>query len=175
VASFGERPAQSEGLTRVIHPVCASPPTGELQRHRASVGVDFRALIRRGVRSRSRVLPLDQADALLTFPPSEVCQLDRWAFALPSSASGEGLVAFRRSLPSSRRSRVSIRPSLEVTPKSPSNPLRVFHLPPNRVTFALGDEPRTIRADLAFAKPVRSVLVVPLCRPPAVKPMAQPS
>jgi hypothetical protein len=69
VAWSRERPAQSRGLARGNHPVCASPLTGKLQQHRASVGVDFRALIRRGVRSRSRVLPHDQADALLTFSP----------------------------------------------------------------------------------------------------------
>jgi hypothetical protein len=166
---------QSKGLAHGIHSVCASPPSGKLQQHRASQGVDFRALIRRRVRSRTRVLSPVQADALLTFSPSEVCQLDRWAFALPSSASGEELATFRRSLPSSRRSRVSIRPSLEETPKSPSNPLRVFHLPPNRVTLALGDEPRTVRANLACAKPVRSDLVMPPCRSPAVKQMTQPS
>lgn len=51
VARSRERPAQSRGLTRGIHPVCASPLLGKLQRHRASMGVDFRALIRRGVRS----------------------------------------------------------------------------------------------------------------------------
>jgi hypothetical protein len=69
MTGFGERPVQSKGLAHGIHSVCASPPSGKLQQHRASQGVDFRALIRRRVRSRTRVLSPVQADALLTFSP----------------------------------------------------------------------------------------------------------
>jgi hypothetical protein len=46
-----------------------------------------------------RCYPLNQADALLTFAPSEVCRFSRWAWALPScacSAAG-GVVRRRRS------------------------------------------------------------------------------
>jgi hypothetical protein len=43
---------QSRGLTRGFPSIGTSPSVGKLQFHRASQGVDFRALIRRRVRSR---------------------------------------------------------------------------------------------------------------------------
>jgi len=97
----GERPVRSRGLTRGNCPARASPLAGKLQRRPAGQGVDFRALIRRRVRFWHSVLPPYQADALLTFPPSEVCQPGRWAFALPSSAFDASLIALRRCPPSS--------------------------------------------------------------------------
>jgi hypothetical protein len=173
--SYGERSEQPGGLTRAIPPMGSSPPRGELQRHRASVGVDFRALIRRGVRSRSRVLPLDQADALLTFPPSEVCQLVRWALALPSSASNEDSRTFRCRLP--HRGGPGYRSDrawkeLRRAPPTPCGFLTSLptesHSPPvtSRTLFA----PAVLAHDM-----VRSDLVMPPCRSLTVKQVTQPS
>jgi hypothetical protein len=52
VAGIGEWSEQQRGLTHGIHPLRASPSKGELQRPRVSQGADFRALIRRRVRSQ---------------------------------------------------------------------------------------------------------------------------
>jgi hypothetical protein len=52
VAGIGERLAQQRGLTHGIHPLRTSPWEGELQRPRVSQDADFRALIRRRVRSQ---------------------------------------------------------------------------------------------------------------------------
>jgi hypothetical protein len=130
MTDYGERPVQHEGLSRGVLSVRASPPTGKLQRPRASQGVDFRALIRRRVRSWQRVLPRHQVDALLTFSPFEVMPARPWGVRPPLFRFRWGVG--RLSAPSAliRRFRVSIQSSLEETPRSLFNPLRVFHLPP---------------------------------------------
>jgi hypothetical protein len=175
VARFGERPVQSRGLTRNIHPLCASPLTGKLQQHRASVGVDFRALIRRRVRSQiTGFIPRPGRCSPDLFP-SEVSQLDRWAFALPSSASDRGFSAFQRLLPSSGGPGCRSDRAWKRLRRAPPTPCGFFTSLPNRVTFAFDGEPKAIRPCLACARQVRSDLVVPRRRPATVKQLAQPS
>lgn len=150
---FGERPVRSRGLLRGVLSVRPSPPMGKLQRPRASQGADFRASIRRRVRSRQRVLPHYQADALLTFSPSEVCQLESLGSRPPLFRFRCGFGRLSASSALIWRFRVSIRPSLEDTPKSLSNLLRVFHLPPPTDPLPF---PVMSRARLPFARPFRA-------------------
>jgi len=156
VAGEGERPVRSRGLTRGICPARASPSAGKLQRRPAGQGVDFRALIRRRVRFWQGVLPPYQADALLTFPPSEVYQLDRWAFALPSSAFDASLIAFRRRPPSSGGPGYRSDRAWKKLRRVSSTPCGFLTSLPDRAASALGDEPRPSTPGCAFASPERT-------------------
>jgi len=95
VAGISERSVSHRGLTHDIHPVRASPWSGKLQRPRVSQGVDFRALFRRRVRSRHTGVTPWPGRCSPDLSPSEVYQLVRWAFALPSSAFKTGTRLFR--------------------------------------------------------------------------------
>jgi hypothetical protein len=168
----GERPVQARGLMRGFPSACTSPPMDKLQQPPVSQGVDFRALIRQRVRSRYESVTPRPGRCSLDLSPSEVFELDRWAYALPSSALIEETVAFRRPPPppggSGYRSdrtwrklrRVSSTPcgfltSLPTEPLSPPVMSRV--LPP----------PSGLRRLEALCS------VVPPCRSSVVKQMTQ--
>jgi len=78
------------------------------------------------------VRPPVEADALLAFTLFEAYQASRWALALPSYACRLAApTALRRERPETTtwpRSRVSIRPTLEGSPKRPLSLPEVFHL-----------------------------------------------
>lgn len=91
----GEWPVQSTWLTHGVHPDRASPAKGELKRHRASQSVGFKALIRRRIRTRHMGVTPRPGRCSPDLSPSGVCQLDRWACALPSSTFDTGVITLR--------------------------------------------------------------------------------
>jgi hypothetical protein len=155
VVGVGERSRSIQRVGARRSPGSPPPPFGEMQRHRASLGVDFRALIQRRVRSWGTGVIPRPGRCSLDLSPSEVCQLDRWTHVLPSSAFDMSTSVFRRASPHrggpGYRSNRAWERLRRVPPTSYG-----FFTSPFPATRALGYSPKAFRICLACARSMRA-------------------
>jgi hypothetical protein len=110
-------------------------PLGKLQRLRASQGVDFRAFIRRRVRSRYGMLPLYQVDALLTSSPPRYISSIVGLAPSPLPLSTKVSFTFRRRLPSSGGPGYRSDRAWKKLQRVPSTPYGFFTSLPQPIRF----------------------------------------